>query len=251
MNTNPRKKEENLQDEELRNHLYAQIEIAWNNNRNADLVDEFAFRYPALANELYEFFALLVEMELEDDESENGGTEEDSEGQLAQWLQSQGFEIALKAGAEACHTDSTSPTAPNLTEQTKAQTVSAKCVPADSASPDNVVSYDKFLRAAQKRENMKARQISSEINTPLLIITIAEENPDPQFDPLRDEISERYARRFRRDRQQARESFRQVAWAASTGKTTMTQDSIQAKVKKLRLPKAEEDFWLALMGLKK
>lgn len=71
MNTKTRKKEENLQNDELRDHLYAQIEVEWNNNRNADLVDELAFRHPELANELYEFFALLVQMEIEDEE-ENG-----------------------------------------------------------------------------------------------------------------------------------------------------------------------------------
>lgn len=250
MNTKPRKNEKNLQDEELRNHLYAQIEIEWNNNRNADLVDALAFRYPLLAEELYEFFALLVEIEIEDEEENgNGESEEVSETRLAEWLQNEGFDIALKAAADACHTVSTSPTDPTPPEQTKTQAVSANSATSDFASPDNLVSHDKFLRAAQKRENMKAKEISSEIKTPLPIILIAEENPEPQFDALRDEISDRYARRFRRNKQQTRESFGQVAWAASTGKTTMTQHSIETKVKKLRLPKAEEDFWLTLMGL--
>lgn len=247
MNTKIRKKQENIPNEELQNHLCAQIEAEWNKNRNADLVDELAFRHPELATELYEFFALLVEIELEEDE--NGG-EEDSENKLAQWLHTEGFDIALKAGAEACHPDSTSPTDSSQRQPARAQNGSAGCVVAGSASTTGkVITYDKFLRAAQKREGItKANQFAAEINTPLQLIFIAEENFDSQFDPLRDEISDRYARRFNRNRDEARRSFSQVSWAASTGKTTMTQQAIETTVKKLRLPKAERDYWLKLMG---
>lgn len=249
MNTEIRKNQENIQSDELKDHLCAQIEIEWNSNRNADLVDELAFRHPELANDLYEFFALLIEMEIEDEEDENGGAEEESENKLTRWLHAEGFDIALKAGADACHPDSTSPTDLSQRQQARAQNGSAGCVVADSASTGKIITYDKFLRAAQKRENItKANQFAAEINTPLQLIFIAEENFDPQFDPLRDEISDRYARRFNRDRSEARRSFSQVSWAASTGKTTMTQQAIEATVKKLRLPKAERDYWLKLMG---
>lgn len=253
MNKRTGKKEENPKNVELRNHLYAQIEIEWNDKRNADLVDELAFRHPELANDLYEFFALLVEMEIEDEEDENGGAEkEDSKNKLARWLRAEGLDIALKAGAEACHSDSTAPTDSSLMQLAKAHSVSADCVAADSASTGKVLTYDKFLRAAQRREDIsKANQIAAEINTPLQLIFIAEENFDPQFDPLRDEISDRYARRFNRNRDEVRKSFSQVSWAASTGKTTMTQQAIETTVKKLRLPKAEQDYWLKLMGFKK
>jgi hypothetical protein len=251
MNTKTRKKQENLQNEELRNHLYAQIEIEWNNNRNADLVDELAFQHPELASDLYEFFALLVETEIEDEEDENGGDKEDSENRLARWLQNEGFDIALKAGAEACHSDSTSPNALSLAQPAKVLSNPAICIAADSAPTGELITYDKFLRAAQKRESMKANQIALEINTPLPLIFIAEENFDPQFDPLRDEISNRYARRFNRQRNQVRETFRQVAWAASTGKTTLTRQTVETTFKKLRLPKAEQDYWLTLMRFNK
>lgn len=250
MNTEIRKNHENMQNDELKDHLFAQIEIEWINNQNADLVDELAFRHPELANDLYEFFALLIEMEIEDEEDENGGAEEGSENKLARWLHAEGFDIALKAGADACHPDSTSPTDSSQRQPARAQNGSAGCVVAGSASTTGkVITYDKFLRAAQKREGItKANQFAAEINTPLQLIFIAEENFDSQFDPLRDEISDRYARRFNRNRDEARRSFSQVSWAASTGKTTMTQQAIETTVKKLRLPKAERDYWLKLMG---
>lgn len=251
MNTKTQKNQPNLPNEELRDHLCAQVEVEWHNNRNADLVDELAFRHPELANELYEFFALLVEMEIENKEDENGGDEENSENGLARWLQNEGFDIALKAGADACHSDSTSPADSSLTAHAKTQDSSPNCIAADSDSTGILVTYDKFLRAAQKRENLKANQIATEIKTPLQLIFIAEENFDPQFDPLRDEISDRYARRFNREHSQVRQSFHPVAWAASTGKTTLTQQTIETTFKKLRLSKAEQDFWLELMGFKK
>ena len=48
------------------NTLREQIEIEWNANENADLVDQLAGQYPNYALELYEFFALLIEVELEE-----------------------------------------------------------------------------------------------------------------------------------------------------------------------------------------
>ena len=250
MNTKARIKEENLPNDELRDHLCAQIEIEWNSSRNADLVDELAFQHPELASELYEFFAVLIQTEIEnEDENGNGGIEEDSDKRLAEWLQNEGFAIALKAGANACHNDSTSPTDAKLTVQAKVRTNAAGYIPNDSAPTGKLITYDKFLRAAQKRENMQAKQIAAEINTPLPLIFIAEENFDPQFDPLRDELSGRYARRFGRNEQQARASFRPVAMVASTGKTIMTRHTVENIVK--NLPKAERDFWLTLMGFNK
>ena len=122
----------------------------------------------------------------------------------------------------------------------------------DPVSTGEVITYDKFLRAAQKREGItKATQLAAEIQTPLQLIFIAEENFDPQFDSLRDEISDRYARRFNRNRDETRKTFSQVSWAASTGKTTMTQQVIETVIKKLHLPKADQDYWLKLMGFKK
>ena len=242
MNTKIRKKQENVSNEELQNHLCAQIEAEWNRNRNADLVDELAFRHPELATELYEFFALLVDIELEEDE--NGGVE-DSEKELLQWLQTDGYEIARQAAADACQHASTSPTDPTFTEQTKAK--SAGCQSADNDAPQtNVVTYDTFLRKAQNRERLKAREFAKEIDVPLPLIFLAEENFDPQFDPLRDELSDRYSRRFNRDRKEVRDSFRPVAMAAKTGGTTMTRDSAETIVKKL--PKSEQKFWMNLLG---
>lgn len=250
MNTKARIKEENLPNDELRDHLCARIEIEWNRSRNADLVDELAFQHPELASELYEFFAVLIQSEIEGDNGNgSGGIEEDSDKRLAAWLQNEGLEIALKAGANTCHNDSASPTDANSLIQAKTRTNAVGCIAKDSAPTGKLITYDKFLRTAQKRENMPAKQIAAEINTPLPLIFFAEENFDPQFDPLRDELSGRYARRFGRNEQQARESFRPVAMVASTGKTVMTRHTVESIVKKL--PKAERQFWLTLMGFNK
>lgn len=59
----------------LKDELCAKIEIEWGRNRNPDIVDELARKHPELAIELYEFFALLVELEL-DELNDDGGDEE-------------------------------------------------------------------------------------------------------------------------------------------------------------------------------
>lgn len=246
MNTNIRNKERDTQNDELRNHLCAQIETEWNKNRNADLVDELAFRHPALANELYEFFALLVEIELENENGEDGAAADESEIKLAEWLESEGFEIAFRASAETCRADSTSPTDSNSAAISVFQERLEDSAAADSAQSGKVISYDTFLRAAQKREGLKAREIAKEMNAPLQLIFLAEENFDPQLDALRDELSGRYALRFNRDRKEARENFRPVSMAAKTGGTTMTRNGVETIVKKL--PKSERKYWLNLLG---
>lgn len=247
MNTNIRKKERDTQNEELRNHLCAQIETEWNENRNADLVDELAFQHPEMANELYEFFALLVEIELENENGGNGvGAEDESDDDLAGWLESEGFEIALRASAETCRAVSTLPTDSDAAANFVVQEKPANGAAVDSAQTGKVAPYETFLRKAQKREGLKAREFAKEIDAPLPLILFAEENFDSQFDPLRDELSDRYARRFNRDRREARESFRPVAMAAKTGKTTMARDNAETIVKKLS--KSEQKFWLKLLG---
>lgn len=246
MNKNIQDKKQDTQNEELRNHLYAQIETEWNENRNADLVDELAFRHPELANDLYEFFALIVEIELDNENDADGGAEDESEDELNDWLESEGFELALRASAEACSAVSSSTTHSDAASGSVSQQEVLEDLGAISAQTGKVFSYDTFLRKAQKREEMKARELAKEIDAPLQLIFLAEENFDPQFDQLRDELSERYARRFNRDRKEARESFRQVAMAARTGSTTMTRDDAETIVKKL--PKTEQRFWLNLLG---
>lgn len=92
--------------------LLEQLEEAWNASRDSRLVDRLAAGHPAHAEELYEFFADLVEAELQLDRPRPEFAVADERAR--RWLESGGFQAAAAAKAAAASssraTDAGSPT---------------------------------------------------------------------------------------------------------------------------------------------
>lgn len=72
-------------------NLCAQIEIGWNTQRDAAIVDRLASENTNYSRHLYDFFALLIESEVQTAESEE--SEQTSENTIA-WLEKEGYEMA-------------------------------------------------------------------------------------------------------------------------------------------------------------
>lgn len=262
MNRNPERNQQDInKEEELKNHLFSRIEIEWGRNRNADIVDELAAEHPELAIELYEFFALLFELELDDD----GGDKAEDEGEgsanekMKNWLETEGLEIALRAASDECKTSimTTSPPAtpvpPNPSSfnfvHSKRQTAE-NVLPeeANNAPSGKVIAFETFVRKMRQKHDWGLKETSAEIGVPGEFILFAQNNQERKYDPLRDAITDFYIKKKGGDRHEIRKTFNQpAAMVASTGTTTMNQSSYEDMVARAKIPKSEKRFWLNLI----
>lgn len=272
MNRNLDRNQQNTNiNEELKDHLFSRIEIEWGKNRNDNIVDQLAAEHPELAIDLYEFFALLIGLELDD--KEGNGTEEDDGDQVADekmknWLETEGFEIAMTAAAAECKTTATTtppipeppdpsqPAAPTLNVH-KSNKIATEDTFFDSKKIDsnrleNVIPYDTFVRKMHKKHGWGLKDTSAAIDAPGEFILFAQGNQDERYDPVRDAITDLYIEKIGGDRREIRESFNQpLGMVASTGTTTMNQNSYEEMVAKAKLTKSKKKFWLDLVSAEK
>lgn len=90
--------------------LFEHLEEAWNATRDSHLVDRLAADQPAHAQEIYEFFADLVEAELDRDRARPEFARSDE--RTRQWLVHTGFLAAASAKAAAASSSDTTSAAP-------------------------------------------------------------------------------------------------------------------------------------------
>jgi hypothetical protein len=116
-------KQPNLQNVELLNRLRLDIERAWNQSEDDEMVHVLARKHPELSEDLYEFFADIVAMSFASELAATNG-----EDRMTAWLESGGFAKIAQARREAktSSTPSTRPTpivdATNLVAFLKAKT---------------------------------------------------------------------------------------------------------------------------------
>jgi hypothetical protein len=91
--------------------LMEEIERAWNTRRDTDVVHRLATANPTLAEDLYEFFADVVEAvdDLDRDRPEFAA----SSRRIREWLEREGYRKATAAAA-AAETSTTTPATPGL-----------------------------------------------------------------------------------------------------------------------------------------
>jgi hypothetical protein len=97
--------------------LLEHLEEAWNATRDSHLVDRLAAENPAHAQEIYEFFADVVEAQLDRDRKRPEFARSDA--RTRQWLLAEGFQIAAAAKAAAASSSETSSATPGVTGNTR------------------------------------------------------------------------------------------------------------------------------------
>src|SRR5436309_12114380 len=98
--------------------LMEEIELAWNARREYEVVDRLVRANPTLADELYEFFADVVEARDELDRDHPEFTASDK--RIREWLEREGYRRAAAAAA-AAGTPTTTPTVTPRTQSTARQ----------------------------------------------------------------------------------------------------------------------------------
>ena len=122
------------------------LEDAWERERNAGVVDALAKKYPAFADDLYDYFDSLLESEIRPQAEtaiDDGAVEA-----IRKWLQSEGRELARRLATEERHAlarerGTSTPTAAGIQSPDAGRTRNAPRPPSTEpgAAPESLIGY--------------------------------------------------------------------------------------------------------------
>lgn len=165
--------------------LCAQIEVGWNSRLDATAVDRLAAENPQYSADLYDFFALLVESELDSTEQEE--FELTSEKTLA-WLKKEGFEAVQKIVREQREETPEATPLISAASQTKTSESENQDDEQKSAQSSRLLGY---LGLAQERTGFGVETIEKRMNVPAAILKFVQRLPANDLPGVRREIIQR------------------------------------------------------------
>lgn len=144
-------------DQALRDELFAEVEVAWIDRRDATVVDRLAAEHPDLAEELYDWFADLFSAERP--ERRLPLEVEDALGEsLERWFEEHGRGIAREAAA-AARGDRTPPTDPTLPVAASGETLPQASTEDEATSTSELP----FLSLLEEQTGLDADEIAEAI----------------------------------------------------------------------------------------
>jgi hypothetical protein len=228
---------------DLLDRLCTKIESAWQERRDPSEVDRLARKHPSLAAELYDFFASLMEIELDPDQEDEGCGPDPL---VKKWLEEEGYTLALRAAQEECRDTATSVTSTAATG-VGGNASTPPPTPLGSTAV-KVVAIRSYVRLLQERAGATPVEVAERTDTPLEFIMFAQQNQEPRYDRLRGEIVNRGVQAYDIEYEEGDHAIRQrLPWAAFAGTTTTKTSSFKELVTKSRLPKAKKKLWLSLV----
>lgn len=222
--------------------LYARIETAWLRERDDQLVDQLADQHPRFREELYDFFALLLDNELGEPLPLEAAAQ--SVEQTRQWLESEGFAQA-KGAAQATKQNTTSTTSHLATPVEKASTVRESDQGTDEDDTD-------LMGILVNHTGLTPEKITGDNDIPDVVMIYLEDHYIFTPVPVREEIIDRFARRYSLDKSRLRRAAsrgsRADAKVAAFRKTPYPPGvpSFVEHIERSSLPKRVKEYWLDL-----
>jgi hypothetical protein len=228
---------------DLLDRLCAEIETAWQDRRDPSEVDRLAREHPDLAAELYDFFASLMETELDPDRGNEGCGPDPL---VKKWLEKEGYALALRAAQEECRDTVTSVT--SIAAAGAGGKVGTPPPTPLGSTAGNVVAIRSYVRLLQERRGATPVEVAERTDTPLEFIMFAQQNQEQRYDQLRGEIVNRGVKAYDIEYEEGDQAIRQpLPWAAFAGTTTTKPCSFKELVAKSKLTKAKKKLWLSLV----
>lgn len=221
--------------------LCARIETAWLQQRDHQLVDQLADQCPQFKDELYDFFTLLVDSEL--DEPLPSGVAAQSIERTKQWLESEGF-AQVKEAAQTTKQKSSSTSNHPATPVEK----SAANEPDENANDDDAV----LMGLLTAHTGLTLEKIASDNDIPDVVMVYVEDHYDLTPIPVQEEIIDRFSRRYSLDKNRLRRaasySSRAEAKVAAFRKSPYPPGvpSFIEMIERSDLPKKVKEYWLDL-----
>lgn len=230
----------NANAEDRLQQLMMELELAWTSTREDRLVDKLAAKYPEYAEELYEFFADLVEAELDLDQPRPELAAADA--RVRAWLEREGHR-QVEAARRASATGQT----PTPTPGPMSAPVPTE--PARPGGPGPPRPFVGLLRSVTG-QNISALAVALDV-TPGFLLDVSEHG-DVLSEAARVEFADRAERTLHVDRRQSiaalRMSGREFQKAASRGKPYQArQVTYPELVRRSDLAAEQKQYWLGLV----
>lgn len=222
-------------------HLCARIETAWQREQDDQLVDQLADQHPRFRDELYDFFALLLDNELGEPLPLEAAQ---SVEQTRQWLESEGFAQA-KGAAQATKQNTTSTASHLATPVEKASTVRES----DQGTGEDDTDLMGIL---VNHTGLTPEKITSDNDIPDVVMVYFEDHYIFTPVPVREEIIDRFARKYSLDKSRLRRAAsrgsRAEAKVAAFRKTPYPPGvpSFVEQIERSSLLKRVKEYWLDL-----
>lgn len=223
---------------EVFDSLCAQIEIGWSSRRDATLVDRLATEHAEYSVDLYDFFALLVESELDSAETED--TQQTSENALA-WLEKEGFAMVQRIVKE--QQDETPTTTPVALASSQPETVSeANDGEQQSNEPNNVLT---FKNLARERIGFEEDEVNEKI-APSSIVDFVQRQPQGTYLKTREAIVQS-GKSYGIDEEEGNEAINVQAFrVAARRRSNQKKPTLAEIIKKTPMSAEKRKFWLNL-----
>jgi hypothetical protein len=223
---------------EVFDSLCAQIEIGWNSRRDVTLVDRLATEHAEYSADLYYFFALLVESELDSAESEEN--QQTSENTLA-WLEKEGFAVVQNLVKD--QQDETPNTTPVDSALSQTETLStADGDNQQSDQPNNVLT---FKNLARERIGFEEDEVNEKI-APSSVVDFIQKQPPGTYPKTREAIVQS-GKSYGIDEEEGNESINVQAFrVAARRRTNQKKPSLTEIINKTPMSAEKRKFWLAL-----
>ena len=215
--------------------LLARVETAWLEQRNDQLVDEQAERYPQFKEELYDFFGLLLEGELSEPRAPEAAAS--SVKRTKQWLYAEGFALAAQAAQKATSTRTVVPHG-------------AGHPPESDSEADEGIG---LLGLVLDETGCSFEQILQETDIPDVVMTYVDDYYDvTPFYYVREEVIDRLHRKYQFGKARlhrvalggARVNFEVAAFRTSSYQPGIP--NLIERLKKSALAQTTKDYWIAL-----
>lgn len=222
--------------------LSDRIERGWSLNRDQEVVHTLAAENPDLAEDLYEFFADLIDSE--------GWVEVPAEAlayterRVKQWLDSEGHEMMRRVAREACGAASSTPTSPTPPPASSAE-------PGRAAGGGDDEPGQGYIGYLQECTGLEPGEIIKVLEVPPDVYMFVVKDPDGTPPPVKDELAERATLRGKANRARARKCLDRKLPKAAHRKTPYADKgrkfSEMVRASK-GMSKKEKQYWLSLAG---
>ncbi len=223
---------------EVFDSLCAQIEIGWSSRRDAALVDRLATEHAEYSADLYDFFALLIESELDSAESED--TQQTSENKLV-WLEKKGFAMVQRIVKE--QQDDTPTTTPVGSASSQPETLSSTDHDdQDSEQSNNVLT---FKNLARERIGFDEDEVNEKI-APSSVVDFVQKQPPGTYPKTRGAIVQS-GKSYGIDEQEGNEAINvQVLRRAARRRSNQKKPTLMEIIRKTPMNAEKRKFWLAV-----
>lgn len=215
--------------------LCDRIERAWSLRRDPDIVHQLAAENPDMAEDLYEFFADLIDSE--DRYEAPPEALEYTERRIKQWLDSDGHAMMERMARESGGSTSTaSPPTPTVGSGDKLE-----------ALKELGLGYLGYL---QECTGLEPDELFRVLEVPKEVYIFVQKDPDGTPGPVKDELAQRAARRSKADRETARKCLDLKLPKAAHRRTPYSAKPkrFSQAIRASKMSEKEKQYWLSLAG---